>query len=538
MNYSSQKGVVRLGNILLEMRNITKLFPGVKALDEVNIQVEEGEIHALCGENGAGKSTLMKVLSGIHPFGTYEGDIIYQGTECRFKTIKDSERKGIVIIHQELALVPYLSIAENMFLGNEQIKHKGVIDWDKTNSECAKYLRMVGLHENPRTLIKDIGVGKQQLVEIAKALAKNVKLLILDEPTSSLNEQDAKNLLDMLIRFKGEGITSILISHKLNEISYCSDKITIIRDGKTIETLVKGKDEISEPRIIRGMVGREMKNRFPAREHNIGDVSLEIRDWTVFHPLFTERKVVDNVSITLRKGEVVGISGLIGAGRTELCMSVFGHAYGHNISGRLLLDGKEIHLNDIPSAIEHGIMYVTEDRKGDGLIISDSIKHNISLSRPAFIAKNGVIDQDLEAIKGKAFSAELGVKTPTIEQLVGNLSGGNQQKVLLAKALFAEPDILMLDEPTRGVDVGAKYEIYEIINKMVENGKSVLMISSELPELLGMADRIYVMNEGHLVAELPNDGTATQEKIMGYILRDSNREISDTQNQTEGVTQE
>ncbi len=538
MNYSSQKGVVRLGNILLEMRNITKLFPGVKALDEVNIQVEEGEIHALCGENGAGKSTLMKVLSGIHPFGTYEGDIIYQGTECRFKTIKDSERKGIVIIHQELALVPYLSIAENMFLGNEQIKHKGVIDWDKTNSECAKYLKMVGLHENPRTLIKDIGVGKQQLVEIAKALAKNVKLLILDEPTSSLNEQDAKNLLDMLIRFKGEGITSILISHKLNEISYCSDKITIIRDGKTIETLVKGKDEISEPRIIRGMVGREMKNRFPAREHNIGDVSLEIRDWTVFHPLFTERKVVDNVSITLRKGEVVGISGLIGAGRTELCMSVFGHAYGHNISGRLLLDGKEIHLNDIPSAIEHGIMYVTEDRKGDGLIISDSIKHNISLSRPAFIAKNGVIDQDLEAIKGKAFSAELGVKTPTIEQLVGNLSGGNQQKVLLAKALFAEPDILMLDEPTRGVDVGAKYEIYEIINKMVENGKSVLMISSELPELLGMADRIYVMNEGHLVAELPNDGTATQEKIMGYILRDSNREISDTQNQTEGVTQE
>ena len=538
MNYSSQKGVVRLGNILLEMRNITKLFPGVKALDEVNIQVEEGEIHALCGENGAGKSTLMKVLSGIHPFGTYEGDIIYQGTECRFKTIKDSERKGIVIIHQELALVPYLSIAENMFLGNEQIKHKGVIDWDKTNSECAKYLRMVGLHENPRTLIKDIGVGKQQLVEIAKALAKNVKLLILDEPTSSLNEQDAKNLLDMLIRFKGEGITSILISHKLNEISYCSDKITIIRDGKTIETLVKGKDEISEPRIIRGMVGREMKNRFPAREHNIGDVSLEIRDWTVFHPLFTERKVVDNVSITLRKGEVVGISGLIGAGRTELCMSVFGHAYGHNISGRLLLDGKEIHLNDIPSAIEHGIMYVTEDRKGDGLIISDSIKHNISLSRPAFIAKNGVIDQDREAIKGKAFSAELGVKTPTIEQLVGNLSGGNQQKVLLAKALFAEPDILMLDEPTRGVDVGAKYEIYEIINKMVENGKSVLMISSELPELLGMADRIYVMNEGHLVAELPNDGTATQEKIMGYILRDSNREISDTQNQTEGVTQE
>ena len=514
-----------MGKNILEMRNITKVFPGVKALDQVNIEVEEGEIHALCGENGAGKSTLMKVLSGIHPYGTYEGDIIYQGEECRFRNIKDSERKGIVIIHQELALVPYLSIAENMFLGNEQQKRRGVVDWDKTYSTCSKYLEMVGLHENPRTLIKDIGVGKQQLVEIAKALAKNVKLLILDEPTSSLNEQDAKNLLDMLIRFKSQGITSILISHKLNEISYCSDKITIIRDGHTIETLDKAVDDISESRIIKGMVGREMTNRFPQREHHIGDVSLEIRNWNVYHPQFTERKVVDNVSITLRKGEVVGISGLIGAGRTELCMSVFGRAYGNRISGELLLDGKPIQLHDIPTAIRHGIMYVTEDRKGDGLIVSDSIKHNISLARPAFISSRGVIDQDLEAIKGKEFSQELGVKTPTIEQLVGNLSGGNQQKVLLAKSLFAEPDILMLDEPTRGVDVGAKYEIYEIINKMVGDGKSVLMVSSELPELLGMADRIYVMNEGHVVAELQNDGTVTQEEIMGYILRDSNRNI-------------
>jgi len=530
-----QKGAAHLGGIILEMRNITKVFPGVKALDQVNIQVEEGEIHALCGENGAGKSTLMKVLSGIHPYGTYDGDIVYQGEECRFRTIKDSERKGIVIIHQELALVPYLSIAENMFLGNEQKKSNGVIDWDKTYSESAKYLAMVGLHENPRTLIKDIGVGKQQLVEIAKALAKNVKLLILDEPTSSLNEQDAKNLLDMLIRFKDQGITSILISHKLNEISYCSDKITIIRDGKTIETLVKGTDDINEPRIIKGMVGREMTNRFPQREHHIGDVSLEIRNWSVYHPLFKERKVVDNVSITMRKGEVVGVSGLIGAGRTELCMSVFGHAYGHNITGELYLDGQEIHLHDIPTAIERGIMYVTEDRKGDGLIISDSIKHNVSLARPAFISQKGIIDQDLETNKTKEYSRELGVKTPSIEQLVGNLSGGNQQKVLLAKSLFAEPDILMLDEPTRGVDVGAKYEIYEIINKMVGDGKSVLMISSELPELLGMADRIYVMNEGHLVAELKNDGNVTQEEIMGYILRDSNKDISSVQNDTEGV---
>ncbi len=515
-----------MGNTILEMRNITKVFPGVKALDQVNIEVEAQEIHALCGENGAGKSTLMKVLSGIHPYGTYDGEIIYDGEPCRFRTIRDSERKGIVIIHQELALVPYLSIAENMFLGNEQLKRRGIIDWDKTYSACSRYLEMVGLSENPRTLIKDIGVGKQQLVEIAKALAKNVRLLILDEPTSSLNEQDAKNLLDMLIRFKSEGITSILISHKLNEISYCSDKITIIRDGQTIETLVKGRDELSEARIIRGMVGREMTHRFPQREHHIGDVSLEIRDWSVYHPQFSERKVVDNVSMTLRRGEVVGVSGLIGAGRTELCMSVFGHAYGTNISGELYLDGKKIHLHDIPTAIEHGIMYVTEDRKGDGLILTESIKHNISIVRPAFISEHGVIDQDLETIKAKQYSAELGVKTPSIEQQVGNLSGGNQQKALLAKSLFAEPDILMLDEPTRGVDVGAKYEIYEIINKMVESGKSVLMVSSELPELLGMADRIYVMNEGHLVAELQNDGTVTQEEIMGYILRDSKNNIN------------
>ena len=512
-----------MGNTILEMINITKEFPGVKALDQVNIRVDEGEIHALCGENGAGKSTLMKVLSGIHAYGTYEGSIIYNGEECRFHNIKDSEKKGIVIIHQELALVPYLSIAENMFLGNERQKN-GVIDWDETYAQCAKYLAMVGLNENPRVLIKDIGVGKQQLVEIAKALAKNVKLLILDEPTSSLNEQDAQNLLDMLIGFKSQGITSIIISHKLNEISYCSDKITIIRDGKSIETLVKGEDEISEPRIIKGMVGREMTNRYPVREHNIGDVSLEVKNWTVYHPLYTERKVVDNVSITLRKGEVVGIAGLIGAGRTELCMSVFGRAYGHNISGELYLDGKPIYLRDIPAAIKQGIMYVTEDRKGDGLIISETIKHNTTMSRPEFISKHGVIDPDVETLKAKEYSKELRVKTPSVEQLVGNLSGGNQQKVLLAKSLFAEPDILMLDEPTRGVDVGAKYEIYEIINNMVSAGKSVLMVSSELPELLGLADRIYVMNEGHLVAELDNKD-ASQEVIMGYILRDSNRTI-------------
>ena len=509
-----------MGNTILKMQNITKVFPGVKALDNVNIEVTEGEIHALCGENGAGKSTLMNVLSGIYPYGTYEGNVIYQDHECRFKNIKDSEKEGIVIIHQELALVPYLSIAENMFLGNEQAR-RGVINWDLTNKKAADYMAMVGLNDSPTTLIKDVGMGKQQLVEIAKALAKNVKLLILDEPTSSLNESDAKKLLDLLIEFKQtKGITSIIISHKLNEISYCADKITVIRDGQSIETLVKGVDELSEERIIKGMVGREMTNRYPARERNIGDVAMEVKNWTVYHPFYADRKMVDNVSVNVRHGEVVGFAGLIGAGRTELAMSVFGHAYGTKISGELKLNGKTVHLKDIPRAIEAGLAYVTEDRKGDGLILTNSIKHNTTLARPAFISSRGVIDKDLEKNKAEDIRYKLGVKTPTVEQNVGNLSGGNQQKVLVGKWIFAEPDVLMMDEPTRGVDVGAKYEIYQIINDLVSQGKAVMMISSELPELLGMCDRIYVMNEGRLIAEL-QDKDASQEIIMSYIMQDS-----------------
>ena len=509
-----------MGNTILKMQNITKVFPGVKALDNVNIEVTEGEIHALCGENGAGKSTLMNVLSGIYPYGTYDGNVIYQDHECRFKNIKDSEKEGIVIIHQELALVPYLSIAENMFLGNEQAR-RGVINWDLTNKKAADYMAMVGLNDSPTTLIKDIGMGKQQLVEIAKALAKNVKLLILDEPTSYLNESDAKKLLDLLIEFKQtKGITSIIISHKLNEISYCADKITVIRDGQSIETLVKGVDELSEERIIKGMVGREMTNRYPARERNIGDVAMEVKNWTVYHPFYADRKMVDNVSVNVRHGEVVGFAGLIGAGRTELAMSVFGHAYGTKISGELKLNGKTVHLKDIPRAIEAGLAYVTEDRKGDGLILTNSIKHNTTLARPAFISSRGVIDKDLEKNKAEDIRYKLGVKTPTVEQNVGNLSGGNQQKVLVGKWIFAEPDVLMMDEPTRGVDVGAKYEIYQIINDLVSQGKAVMMISSELPELLGMCDRIYVMNEGRFIAELQAKD-ASQEIIMSYIMQDS-----------------
>ena len=511
---------------LLEMRAITKTFPGVKALDNVNLKVEEGEIHALVGENGAGKSTLMKVLSGIHPYGSYEGEILYDGKECQFQTIRDSESLGIVIIHQELALVPYLTIAENMFLGNEQRQMKGIIDWDATFANAEKYMRIVGLEDSPRELIKNIGTGKQQMVEIAKALAKNVRLLILDEPTSSLTEADSKKLLDLLLEFKKtRGITSIIISHKLNEIAYVSDHITVIRDGKTIETLDKKQDDFSEARIIRGMVGREMTNRFPKRENvKIGEKSLEIKHWTVHHPLYPERKVVDDVSLYLREGEVVGIAGLIGAGRTELCQSVFGKAYGTRISGQLFKEGKEIHLNSVSEAVDAGLAYVTEDRKGDGLVLTNSIKHNITLSRLGFVSSRGVLDVDKEKARAEEYREKLSIKTPTVEQLVNNLSGGNQQKVLVAKWMYAEPEIMMLDEPTRGIDVGAKYEIYCIINAMAAEGKSVLMVSSELPELLGMCDRIYVMCEGKLVGELPVE-KANQEIIMEMIMEASKTNI-------------
>lgn len=515
-------GGIQLAKILLEMKNITKTFPGVKALDNVNLKVEEGEIHALVGENGAGKSTLMNVLSGIYPYGSYEGDIIYNGEVCKFNKIKDSEEKGIVIIHQELALIPYMTIGENMFLGNER-GHKYALDWNETYGKADELLRTVGLKESSRTLIKDIGVGKQQLVEIAKALAKHAKLLILDEPTASLNESDSQALLDLMLQFKKEGMTSIIISHKLNEVSYVADKITVIRDGSTIETMDKKTDAITEDRIIKGMVGRDLTDRFPRRkDQKIGDVLMEVKNWTVYHPLYTERKVVDNVSINVRRGEVVGISGLMGAGRTELAMSIFGKSYGTNISGQLFLDGREVHLHNVREAIKNKLAYVTEDRKGNGLILSNPIKINTTMANLDAVSTHTVIDKDKEYGVAVDYKEKLHTKCPTVEQNVGNLSGGNQQKVLLAKWMFADPDVLILDEPTRGIDVGAKYEIYCIINQLVAEGKSVIVISSELPEVLGMCDRIYVMNEGRIVGELDRS-EASQEVIMSYILKSSNK---------------
>ena len=505
-----------MAKALLEMKNITKIFPGVKALDNVNLTVEEGEIHAICGENGAGKSTLMNVLSGIYPYGTYTGDIIYDGEVCQFQTIKDSEAKGIVIIHQELALVPLLSIGENMFLGNER-GTKAKINWSETFDKADELLAKVGLKDSSKTLIKDIGVGKQQLVEIAKALGKKVRLLILDEPTASLNDTEAKHLLDLMLEFKKQGMTCIIISHKLNEVSYVADRITVIRDGSSISSMDKKTENFSEDAIIAAMVGRSLTDRFPKRESKIGEVCFEVKDWCVDHPVFNGIRVCDHVSFNLRKGEVLGISGLMGAGRTELAMSIFGRSYGTNISGQIYLNGKEVSFPTVKSAINSKIAYVTEDRKGNGLILTESICKNTTFAKLDKISKNYVLDFDKERIYSEEMAKEMHTKCATVMEDVGNLSGGNMQKVLLGKWLFAEPDILILDEPTRGIDVGAKYEIYCIINRMVAEGKSVIMISSEMPEILGMCDRIYVMNEGKFIAEM--DGKdATQEKIMTEII--------------------
>jgi putative multiple sugar transport system ATP-binding protein len=500
---------------ILEMRGITKTFPGVKALDNVNLSVRQGDIHALVGENGAGKSTLMKVLSGVYPHGTYSGEIHYQGQERHLRGISDSEKLGIIIIHQELALVPLLSITENIFLGNEQAKN-GVIDWDAAEKRTHGLLQKVGLNENPETLITNLGVGKQQLVEIAKALSKEVKLLILDEPTASLNENDSDALLALLLEFKQHGITSILISHKLNEVKKVADQITILRDGATIETL--DAHEISEARIITSMVGRELVDRFPKRTPNIGEPIFEVKDWVVHHPIHADRLMIKDVNLQVKKGEIVGIAGLMGSGRTEFAMSVFGRSYGRRITGEVFLHGKKIDVSTIGKAVEHGIAYVTEDRKTYGLNLIDHIKHNITIVNLQGVSKVGVIDDMKELGVANDYRNKTNIRSSNVYQITGNLSGGNQQKVVLSKWLFADPEILILDEPTRGIDVGAKYEIYVIIGKLASEGKGVIVISSEMPELLGICDRIYVMNDGKFVSEmLAKD--ASQEKIMRAILR-------------------
>jgi putative multiple sugar transport system ATP-binding protein len=511
---------------ILEMQGITKTFPGVKALQNVSLGVKRGHIHAICGENGAGKSTLMKVLSGVYPAGSFDGQIVFDDARVDFKNINDSEAAGVVIIHQELALIPYLSIAENIFLGNEQ-QTKGWIDWNKTNLEASKLLARVGLKDNPITKITDIGVGKQQLVEIAKALSKRVKLLILDEPTAALNDEDSAHLLELIKQLQSQGITSIIISHKLNEIKAIADEVTIIRDGRTIETLDMHADDISEERIIKGMVGRELESRYPDHVPTIGDELLRVEDWNVFHPVDTARQIVKNASICVRAGEIVGIAGLMGAGRTELAMSVFGKSYGVKISGKVFKRGVEIDTSTVSKAIGHGIAYATEDRKRYGLNLIDDITRNVSGSALGKLADMfGFVDDHKEATVAGIYLKSLNIKAPTVNAITGKLSGGNQQKVVLSKWMYADPDVLILDEPTRGIDVGAKYEIYTIIHRLANEGKGVIMISSELPELLGMCDRIYTLAEGRITADVPR-AQATAEFLMQHMTKERERSTRD-----------
>lgn len=507
-----------MSDYILEMKQITKEFPGVKALDNVNFKVKRGEIHCLVGENGAGKSTLMKVLSGVYPHGTYSGDIVYNGEVQNFKKISDSEEKGIVIIYQELALIPELSIYENIFFGHEILKGKS-IDWNETIVRAAKMLEKVGLKADPSMKVKNLGVGNQQLVEIAKALSKNVKLLILDEPTASLNEDDSQNLLNLIRELKEQGVTCIMISHKLREITAIADTITVLRDGATICSLDANERTIEEAEIIKHMVGREMDNIYPKREkHEFGDVALELKDWTVFDPV-KNREILHKVNINVKRGEIVGIQGLMGAGRTELALSMFGNPTKYKLTGgELYLDGKKVNFKHPKDAIKAGLAYVSEDRKGNGLILMQDIRYNTTIANLEALVEGIAINENEEINVANSYKKSINIKAPSIEQKVGNLSGGNQQKVQIAKWMFAKPQVLILDEPTRGIDVGAKYEIYSLMNKLVDEGMSIIMISSELPEVLGMSDRLYVMSEGTITGELLAED-ASEEKVMAMAIK-------------------
>ncbi|MDN4480307.1 multiple monosaccharide ABC transporter ATP-binding protein [Demequina muriae] len=505
---------------ILEMRKISKTFPGVKALSDVELHVEEGEIHAICGENGAGKSTLMKVLSGVYPHGTYEGDIIYDGEEARFASINESEHAGVVIIHQELALVPHLTVAENIFLGNERRNRVGLIDWNRANHEAKELMDQVGLHENPVTPVGQLGVGKQQLIEIAKALSKDVRLLILDEPTAALNDSDSAHLLELLRTLKKRGITSIMISHKLGEIEAIADRTTIIRDGETIETIDMSEKESTQDRIIRGMVGRDLEHRYPERiDHEIGEELFRVEDWTVHHPTQPGRIVVDGASFNVRAGEVVGIAGLMGAGRTELAMSLFGRTYGSHATGRVFKNGEQIQTRSVSESIRNGIAYATEDRKKYGLNLIEDVRRNISSAALFKLTNRGWVNGNEELKVAEQYRDSMNIKTPSVLQKAGNLSGGNQQKVVLSKWMYTDADVMILDEPTRGIDVGAKFEIYTIVNKLAAEGKGVIVISSELPELLGTCDRIYTLAFGRITGVM-DAKDATPEAMMTLMTQE------------------
>ena len=504
-----------MDDIILEMRRISKSFPGVKALDRVNFQVRRSEIHCLVGENGAGKTTLMKVLSGVHPFGTYEGDILLNGEIQRFHGIRDSESASIAIISQELALIPDLTIYENIFFGHELMRGR-LVDWHRTILESEKILKTVRLDVNPTAKVGSLRVGEQQLVEIAKTLSKNAKVIILDEPTSSLNEEDSDNLLRLLRELRDGGATIIMISHRLGEVVKIADTVTVLRDGTTVCSLDAAEKRITEREIIRHMVGREIENIYPRRERRPSDeVLFEVRNFSARNPS-TGRTVLKDVSLNVRRGEIVGLAGLMGAGRTELALALFGNTPGYKLtSGEVFLEGAPVKFSKPSEAIAAGVAYASEDRKKNGLILIQDICFNITLANLRTLLRGLVIDRNEEVVQANRYKEDLRIKAPSIQQTVLNLSGGNQQKTSLAKWLFARPKLLILDEPTRGIDVGAKFEIYTIMNELVKSGMSIVMISSELMEILGMSDRIYVMSEGAITGEL-NAADATEENIMEF----------------------
>ncbi len=491
------------------MRGITKEFPGVKALDGVTLDLFEGEFHSLVGENGAGKSTLMKVLSGVYPFGTYGGDIIVDGEVKNFHTIREAENAGIAIIFQELSLVKELTVGENIFLGQEPSRF-GVINWSELYQKAARLLQDLHLPIDPRTPVGNLGIGQQQLVEIAKALSKNAKILVLDEPTAALTETEVETLFDIVRKLKSRGVGMIYISHKLNEVFDMSDRITVLRDGKTVGT--NNAKDLDKNKVIALMVGREVGDIFPQISHKFGETAMEIKNMTAFDPDNSNKKLVDNVSFSVRKGEVLGIAGLMGAGRSELLMAIF-KAWQGKSSGDVFVEGRQSTINSPAEAIKHGIGFVTEDRKRFGLILEQTISDNMTLAGLKQISGAFITQKSRETIAVKGSMKSLKVKANSPVTIVGTLSGGNQQKVVIGKWLLTNPKVLFLDEPTRGIDVGAKQEIYSEINKLAKEGLAIVMVSSELPEVLGLSDRVLVLHEGKLTGEFTKSD-ATPEKIM------------------------
>jgi D-xylose transport system ATP-binding protein len=499
--------------VVLQAENITKNFPGVVALKDVSFDLRQGEIHGLCGENGAGKSTLIKLVSGIYPHGSYEGDCFVHGQLAKFRSLADAQKAGIAVIYQELALVNDMTVGENIFLGSEPRTTGGLIDWHKVYHEARVLLRKFNVEIDPSEPVAKLGMGQKQLVEIVKALSKDSNILILDEPTAALAEHEVLILLDILRDLRSRGIASIYISHKLDELFAVCDRITVLRDGSSIATLdIK---QANKAEVIKHMVGREISDLFPRRKSKLGPSALEVENLTVADP-HSGKPFLADISFSLRAGEVLGVGGLMGAGRTELLMHLFG-AWGTRLSGSVHLNGREVRAREPQEIIRHGMVMVSEDRRRYGLILDKTIGFNLSLSSLAKLTKNRLIDQGLEFQRNNHFFQSLRMKAPTLEALVAKLSGGTQQKVVLGKALMTEPLVIFLDEPTRGIDVGAKLEIYEIINQLTDAGKAVLLVSSELPELIGMSDRIVILHEGRIGGEFDRD-EATQEKLLAAAM--------------------